>query len=118
MEEDAGRKSPATTTMRDTQARRNSSDSRRPKRRSQGPPSGPPPPAHDGDAPGLEELYDELFGTPLLQAPPSPLEAFCMVYTLVRKHPEYAGTARAAVQAAENAVMTETDVAARGGEGR
>jgi hypothetical protein len=54
----------------------------------------------------------------MIEAPPSPLEAFCMVYTLVRKHPEYAGTARAAVQAAENAVMTETDVAARGGEGR
>jgi hypothetical protein len=107
--------------MKNTQKHPESSSSppkRRPQRRSHGPPSGPPPSVDDGDAPGLEELYDELFGTPLLQAPPSPLAAFCMVYTLVRKHPEYAGTARAAVQAAENAVMTETDVAARGGESR
>jgi hypothetical protein len=104
--------------MKDTQKHPDSSNSRRPKRRSHGPPSGPTPPVDDGDVPGLEELYDELFGTPMLQAPPSPLEAFCMVYTLVRKHPKYAGTARAAVQAAENAVMAQTDVAARGGEGR
>jgi hypothetical protein len=107
--------------MKNTQKHPESSSSppkRRTSRRSHGPPSGPPPPVDDGDAPGLEELYDELFSAPMIEAPPSPLEAFCMVYTLVRKHPQYAGTARAAVQAAENAVMTETDVAARGGEGR
>lgn len=65
----------------------------------------------------MEALYAQLFGEPAVDPPPDPMQAFCLVYELIRRRPELRGTVRAAVQSAENAFLTQEHEIAAGGGG-
>jgi hypothetical protein len=80
-------------------------------------PGGAPPESSDGEDAAVRALYAQLFGEPAIDPPPDPMQAFCLVYELIRRRPELRGTVRAAVQSAENAHLTQEHEIAAGGGG-